>query len=92
MEVTMKPDTGKYVFNPRGRVLVHIARNPGCTINLLAGIMFLTRRTVWGVVGDLKRAGLVRSTRAPHQRELHYFIEEIQLETCLRDISTLVEV
>lgn len=48
-----------YLVSSHGSVLFYIAVRPGCTICQIAEDMSLTRRTVWGVVGDLKRAGML---------------------------------
>ena len=40
-------------------MLIHIAANPQCTIRDIADAMFLTQRTVWGVIGELSRAGML---------------------------------
>ena len=59
-----------YVFSSRGIVLSYIAINPGCTVNDIAETLCLTRRTVWGLVGDLRRAGMVHIRR--DGRRHHY--------------------
>jgi DNA-binding transcriptional ArsR family regulator len=51
-------------------VLFYIARHPDCTINDIADALVLTPRTVWGLIGDLKRAGLVDSRREGRR---HYY-------------------
>ncbi len=48
-----------YLSSSHGTVLFHIAANPECTIRDIADAMCLTRRTVWGVIGDLRRAGML---------------------------------
>jgi DNA-binding IclR family transcriptional regulator len=48
-----------YLVSSHGAVLFYIAVRPDCTISEIAEGMSLTRRTVWGVVGDLKRAGML---------------------------------
>lgn len=40
-------------------MLFYIAANPGCTVSEIAETMALTRRTIWGLVGDLRRAGML---------------------------------
>jgi hypothetical protein len=36
-----------------------VAANPNCTTNEIAEAMALTHRTVWGLVGDLRRATML---------------------------------
>jgi ketosteroid isomerase-like protein len=57
-----------------GGALFYIASHPGCTINDLADALFVTRRTVWGLVGELKRAGLINIRK--EGRRHHYSIKE----------------
>ncbi len=53
-------DNGWHHVSSHGTVLFCIAANQDCTINDLSETLFLTRRTVWGIVGDLRRAGMLR--------------------------------
>lgn len=48
-----------YLVSSHGAILFYIAVRPDCTISDIADAMSLTRRTVWGVIGDLRRAGMV---------------------------------
>jgi len=57
-----------------GGALFYIASHPGGTINDLADALFVTRRTVWGLVGELKRAGLINIRK--EGRRHHYSIKE----------------
>jgi hypothetical protein len=52
------------LVSSRGAVLFYVAVHPGCAVNQIADEMSLTRRTVWGLVGDLRRQGILRVTRA----------------------------
>ena len=45
-----------YLVSSHGAVLFYVAVNPGCTIKQIAEDMSLTQRTVWGLIGDLRRA------------------------------------
>ena len=56
----MIPDSECEIFSARGRILVHIASHPDCTIRDLADVLCLTRRSIWGAIGELRRADLVR--------------------------------
>lgn len=57
-----------------GGALFYIASHPDCTISDLANAFFLTRRTVWSLVGDLRRAGLINVRK--EGRRHHYSIKE----------------
>jgi DNA-binding transcriptional ArsR family regulator len=48
-----------YLVSSHGAVVFYIAVNPDCTIGDIAEAMALTRRTVWGLIGDLRRAGML---------------------------------
>jgi hypothetical protein len=57
------PDNGWYIWSSHGTVLFYVALNPDCTIAEMAEGLCLTQRTIWGVVGDLRRAGMLHITR-----------------------------
>ncbi len=61
-----------YLSSSHGTVLFHIAANPQCTIEEIAEAMSLTRRTVWGVIGDLRRADMLRVRK--NERRHHYTV------------------
>ena len=61
-----------YVVSSRGSVLFYIALHPGCTIPDLTDAMSLTRRSVWGIVSDLRRAGMITTTKKG--RRSHYTV------------------
>ena len=61
-----------YVFSSRGIVLSYIAINPDCTVNDIAETLCLTRRTVWGLVGNLRQADMVHVRR--EGRRHHYTV------------------
>ncbi len=46
-----------------GGALFYIASHPECSISDLADALFVTRRTVWSLVGPLKGAGLIEVHR-----------------------------
>ncbi|HEX9833960.1 MAG TPA: winged helix-turn-helix domain-containing protein [Mycobacterium sp.] len=58
------------LFCSHGTVLFYIAQQPDCTISEIADALTVTPRTVWGLIGDLKRAGLVDSRR---EGKRHYY-------------------
>lgn len=61
-----------YLVSSHGAVLFCIAAQEGCTVNDLADRLFLTRRTVWGVIGDLRRAGMLEIRK--NGRVHHYSV------------------
>ena len=61
-----------YCVSAHGNILVYIAVHPDCTIKDLTEALFLTPRTVWGLVGDLRRAGMLDVRR--DGRENHYLV------------------
>ena len=56
----MIPEGKDEIFSARGRVLIHIAVHPDCTIPDLTQALCLTSRTIWGHIGDLRRAEMLR--------------------------------
>lgn len=65
-------ENGWYLWSSHGVVLFHIALHPGCTVAEIAESLCLTPRTVWGAIGDLKRAGMLVIER--RGRKHHYNI------------------
>lgn len=65
-------DNTWYLVSSHGSVLFYIAVNPGCTIRQIADDMALTQRTVWGLIGDLRRAGMLNIVR--EGRRHHYSV------------------
>lgn len=61
-----------YVVSSHGAVLFYIAVNPDCTIREIADDMSLTQRTVWGLIGDLRRADMLNIRR--EGRRHHYTV------------------
>ncbi len=57
--IHMTIENNWYLVSSHGSILFYIAVSPGCTIKEIAEAMSLTRRTVWGVVGDLRRADML---------------------------------
>jgi hypothetical protein len=56
-------ENGWHIWSSHGTVLFYVAVNPACTIADIAEGLCLTHRTIWGVVGDLRRAGMLNITR-----------------------------
>ena len=61
-----------YLVSSHGAILFYVAVNPDCTIKEIAEAMSLTRRTVWGVIGDLRRAGMLHIRK--EGRRHHYTV------------------
>lgn len=61
-----------YLLSSHGIILFFIALHPGCTILEISESLFLTKRTVWGVVGELRGAEMVSIRR--EGRRHHYRI------------------
>ena len=59
-----------FLSSSHGTVLFHIAANPECTINEIADAMTLTRRAVWGTIGDLRRARMLHVRKEGRR---HYY-------------------
>ena len=65
-------ENGWHHVSSHGTVLFCIAANQDCTIKDLSETLFLTRRTVWGIVGDLRRAGMLHIRK--NGRKHHYSV------------------
>jgi hypothetical protein len=61
-----------YLVSSHGAILFYIAVNPDCTIGQIADAMSLTRRTIWGLIGDLKRAEMLHVRK--EGRRHHYTV------------------
>lgn len=85
-----------YLVSSHGSVLFFIAANPDCMITDIADGMSLTRRTVWGIVGDLRRAGMLVVERSgrhhqyrvdPNGPFAHPTIKGVRLHSVLGEMS-----
>jgi DNA-binding transcriptional ArsR family regulator len=65
-------DNHWYLVSSHGAVLFYVAVNPDCTITQISDDMALTQRTVWGIIGDLRRAGMLNVRR--EGRRHHYTV------------------
>lgn len=65
-------ENGWYIWSSHGTVLFYVAIHPGCTIVEIAEGLCLTQRTIWGVVGDLRRAHMLDVER--RGRKHHYSV------------------
>jgi hypothetical protein len=90
------PNSHWYLVSSHGSVLFFIAANPDCMISDITDGMSLTPRTVWGIIGDLRRAGMLkvsRSGRHHHYRVdpdgpfLHPTIVGVRLRSIVRGIA-----
>ncbi len=61
-----------YLVSRHGSIIFFVAVNPDCTIREIAESMSLTRRTVWGVIGDLRRADMLHVRK--EGRRHHYTV------------------
>ena len=61
-----------YHVSSHGSVLFYIAAHPDCTTSEVADAMSLTRRTIWGIIGDLRRADMLRVRK--EGRRHHYTV------------------
>lgn len=59
-----------YLVSSHGAVLFLIALRPGCTIKDISQTMCLTERSVWGVIGDLRRGDMLNVRREGRR---HYY-------------------
>ena len=70
--IDMTVENHWYLVSSHGAILFYVAVNPECTIKEIAEAMSLTRRTVWGVIGDLRRAGMLHIRK--EGRRHHYTV------------------
>ncbi len=61
-----------YHVSSHGAVIYCIAAAPDCTTKEIAEALYLTRRTVWGIIGDLRRADMLRVRK--EGRRHHYTV------------------
>lgn len=61
-----------FLSSSHGTVLFHVAANPECTISEIADALVLTRRSIWGTIGDLRRAGMLHVRK--NGRQHHYTV------------------
>ena len=61
------------LFCTHATILYYIGRHPGTSVLQIADALALTTRTVWGLIGDLKRAGLIEVRK--EGRRHHYTLK-----------------
>jgi len=85
------------LVSSHGGVLFYVAANPHCTVDEIADALALTHRTVWGLIGDLRRARMlhVHKDGRRHRYEvnldapfLHPCMDGYTLRAVLGQIST----
>jgi hypothetical protein len=90
------PNSHWYLVSSHGSVLFYIAANPDCMIRDITDGMSLTQRTVWGIVGDLRRAGMLKVRRSgrhhlyrvdPEGPFLHPTIRGVKLRSVMGTIT-----
>jgi hypothetical protein len=67
---TNGPRSEWFVVSSHGSLLFFIAANPECTTEDIVAGLHLTHRTVWGLIGDLRRAGMLTVRREGRR---HYY-------------------
>lgn len=86
------------LWSSHGIVLVFIALHPGSTVADIADGLSLTQRTIWGIVGDLRRAGVLVVSREGRRHRYsvnqaatfrHPAIPEIPLRLILGDLIAI---
>ena len=84
-----------YLVSSHGSVLFYIAVHPECTIRQIADDMALTQRTVWGLIGDLRRAEMLNVRRDGRRHHYtvnleapfrHPIIKDLTLKTVLGEL------
>ncbi len=85
------------LLSSHGLILFYVSVRPGCTVADIADALSLTRRSVWGTLGDLRRAGMVdvRKEGRRHHYSANYdapvglsvLPEGVDLRTVLRFLA-----
>ena len=90
-------NTNWYLVSSHGSVLFYIAVHPDCTIREIADDMALTQRTIWGLIGDLRRAEMLTVRREGRRHHYtvnleaqfkHPTLETLPLRVILSDLVT----
>ncbi len=74
-----------YHVSSHGAVLFCIAADPGCTVTDLADVLCLTRRTIWGIVGDLRGAGMLEIRKNGRFHHYHVNLDAPLRHSFLKD-------
>lgn len=78
------------IFTAMGRVLIRITEQPGITINELTEDLFLTKRTIWELIGELRSMGYL--TIRKEGRRHHYYVSAFgssELKELVSNTSTV---
>jgi hypothetical protein len=59
-----------YLVSSHGSVLFYIAAHPDSTVAQIADALSLTTRTIWNIVADLRRSGMLKFRK---QGRRHYY-------------------
>ncbi len=78
------------LVSSRGAILFYIAVNPGCTVAGIADAISLTRRSIWGIVSDLKRAGMITAKTVARRHHLTVNMEASFLHPTLPEFPLRV--
>lgn len=79
-----------YLVSSHGAVLFYIAVRPECTIRQIADDMALTQRTIWGLIGDLRRAGMLNVRRDGRRHHYTVNLEAPFRHPILKDLTLKV--
>ena len=66
------------LFTSRGKLVIEVIKRPGSSIRELSDRLFLTRRSVWGLVGELRKLGFIIATR--QGRKHHYYVSSAGID------------
>ena len=89
-----------YHVSSHGAVIYCIAADPDCTTKEIAEALCVTTRTVWGIIGDLRRADMLRVRKEgrihhytvnPNAHLRHPTLRRFTLRAILGDITAQAE-
>lgn len=80
-------ENGWYLWSSHGTVLFYIAAKPGSTIQDIADGLSLTTRTIWGIVGDLRRAGMLNVEKDGRRHRYRVNLDAPFRHPTIRDVS-----
>jgi hypothetical protein len=66
-----------YLVSSHGSVLFYIAAHPDSTVAQIADALSLTTRTIWNIVGDLRRSGMLRFRKEGRR---HYYSVDLEAQ------------
>jgi DNA-binding MarR family transcriptional regulator len=98
----MRPEEARYrpwrLLSSHGLVLFYISVRPGCSSEDIATALSLTPRSVWGTLGNLRRAGMIEVQREGrrHRYRVNYdarvglsvLPQGVELRTVLRFLAS----